>query len=65
MPITDCGVLVALGVTKKCKRSIGRILLADGVARKRPSARGRILICRVGKERPGADTCAEVAIGDT
>ncbi len=42
-----------------------RVLGADAVAKKRPSASGRILVCGVGKEGSSADTCVELTVGET
>ena len=41
------------------------VLAPGGVAEKRSGAYGRIFVCGVSKERPGADTCVEAGIAVT
>jgi hypothetical protein len=48
-------------VAKKGERSSGRVAFARAVAEKGSGASGRIFIRGVRKERPCANTCAEVA----
>ena len=47
-------------VGKKRERSVGGVVFARGITQKTPRAGGRIFVCRVCKERPGAQGGIEV-----
>ena len=54
----------AFGVAKESERPISEVSHAYGVTQKRPRPSGRVFICSVTQERPGADPRAEVAVGE-
>ena len=62
--VTGGGIDAAGSIAKEGERSGGRVEAAFTIAQKRPGASGGILVSGVGKERPRADTCAEVAVGE-
>ena len=57
-------IAAAGGVAKKSECPNGRVGLTGGVAQKRSGAYGGIFACCIGKQRPGADTCAEITVGE-
>jgi hypothetical protein len=59
---TDRSVTDAFNVVKKGERAIGCVLVAEGVAEKRPGANGRIFVCGVRQEHPGSDTSVKVGL---
>jgi hypothetical protein len=59
--VTHSRIVPACRVVKQSKRSIGRVAGAGDVAKKRPSASGRILIGGVGEKRPSTNGRVEIA----